>query len=189
MTLRFVDLDIAHRLFAPGPLGFLTSRYRSTENMMTASWIMAVSRDPAMIAVAIHPDRLSHQYVSQSEFFGLSIPTADLLAAIQVAGYQSGRDIDKFDATGLTPLDPLEIEAPLVEEAVGHIESGLIARQTFGDHDLFIGEVLAVRADSEAFDGRWLVEVDAGRVLHHLGADQYATLSKPYRLDVSAGVE
>ena len=52
---------------------------------------------------------------------------------------------------------------------------------TAGDHDLFIAEVVAVAADDESFDGFWNIETEAGRLLHHLGADRYAGLAYQYR--------
>ena len=82
---------------------------------------------------------------------------------------------------GLTPVDALELELPLIGECVAHIECGLAGRTSFGDHDLFIGEPLAVSALDEAFSDRWLVELDAGQILHHLRADYYAGLGRPYR--------
>lgn len=181
MAKQILEAHMAVRLLEPGPLALLTSRHRSAENVMTQSWMMAVSLDPAVVAVAIHPDRLTHEYVGRSEFFGLSIPTADLLAAVHRCGVESGRDADKFTRSGLMPVDALEIDAPLIEECVAHIECGVIERMSFGDHDLFVGEVLAVQAEDEAFQERWLVEVDAGQILHHLRADHYAVLSRPYR--------
>lgn len=171
----------APRLLEPGPIALVTSRYRSAENVMTAAWLMPVSLDPPRVAVAIHPGRLTHEYVSKSEFFALSIPTAELLAAVHQCGLLTGRGGDKFLASGLTPIDALVLELPLVGECVAHIECGVAGRATFGDHDLFIGEPLAVSALDEAFHGRWLVEVDAGRVLHHLRTDYYASLSRPYQ--------
>ncbi|MEZ4571078.1 MAG: hypothetical protein R2849_12275 [Thermomicrobiales bacterium] len=50
-----LDPEAAARLLEPGPLALLTSRYRSTENVMTQAWMTTVSLDPAVIAVAIHP--------------------------------------------------------------------------------------------------------------------------------------
>jgi flavin reductase (DIM6/NTAB) family NADH-FMN oxidoreductase RutF len=148
---------------------------------MTAAWQTPVSLDPPLLAVAIHPGRLTHEYVSRSEFFAINIPTADLLAAVHRCGMASGRDGDKFAASGLTPVDASLLELPLIDQCVAHIECGVVDRASFGDHDLFIAQPLAVTALDEAFDGRWLVEVDAGRVLHHLRADYYASLTRSYQ--------
>jgi flavin reductase (DIM6/NTAB) family NADH-FMN oxidoreductase RutF len=178
---RALELSDATRLLEPGPLALLTSRFRSADNVMTVAWLMPVSLDPPRLAVAVHPGRLTHEYVSKSEFFALNIPTAELLVQTHQCGLVSGQAGDKFIATGLSAVDAQVLELPLVGECVAHIECGLVGRASFGDHDLFIGEALAVTALDDAFDGRWLIESDAGRVLHHLRADYYAALSRPYQ--------
>lgn len=175
-----LDLTAAARLLEPGPVALLTSCFRSTENVMTLAWAMPVSLSPPRVAVAIHPDRLTHELVTGSEVFALNVPTADLLRAVHYCGMESGRNGDKFERAGLTPAEPREIEVPLIDECVGHLELGVIDRITYGDHDLFIAETVAVQALDEAFTDRWLIEIDAGQVLHHLRAEHYAVLSRPY---------
>lgn len=157
--------------------------YRDQPNVMAASWMLPLSFDPVYVGVAIHPGRLTHEFVTKAEHFAINIPTADLIAAVHLAGTISGREGDKFAAAGLTLADPLEVEAPLVAECVAHIECGVVERQTLGDHDLFVGRVLTVQALDEAFDAVWKVDDEAGQLLHHLGADRYAGLSRGYRVD------
>lgn len=171
----------ALRMLQPGPLALVTTRFRSADNVMTAGWMMPISMHPPLIAVAVHPGRLTHTHITRSEFFALNIPTADLLNAVHTCGIVSGRDEDKFARAGLTPTDAIQLELPLIEECVAHIECGLVQRASIGDHDLFIGRPLAVSAIDSAFNGRWLIEVDEGQLLHHLRADAYASLARPYR--------
>jgi flavin reductase (DIM6/NTAB) family NADH-FMN oxidoreductase RutF len=172
----------ALRLLVPGPLSLLTTMYHDQPNVMTAGWLLPVSFDPVLIGVAIHPGRLTHEFATKSEVFALNIPNIDLVAAVHACGMTSGRDTDKWTAAGLTPAEAVEVEAPLVTECVAHIECGLLDRRMWGDHDLFVGRVLHVQADDEAFAGFWNIESDPGRILHHLGADRYAGLGKPYRV-------
>jgi flavin reductase (DIM6/NTAB) family NADH-FMN oxidoreductase RutF len=82
-------------------------------------------------------------------------------------------------------MDAIEIDVPLVEECVAHIECGVVQRISLTDHDLFIGEVLAASAVEELFTDRWTIQPDA-ELLHHIGADEYATMGQTYRakLDV-----
>jgi flavin reductase (DIM6/NTAB) family NADH-FMN oxidoreductase RutF len=172
----------ALRMIAPGAVTLVTSTYHDQPNIMTAGWMTSVSLAPTYVGVAIQPGRLTHEFVTKSEQFALNFPNIDLLSAVHRCGMISGRDEDKFVTTGLTPEEASEIEAPLLSECVGHIECGVIDRITFGDHDLFVGRVLAVSASDEAFKGdAWNVETDAGQLLHHLGGDRYAGLSKSYR--------
>lgn len=181
-TKRRLEPRDALRLLAPGPVALLSTLYHDQPNLMAASWHLPLGFEPTMIGVAVHPGRLSHEFVTKAESFALNIPTADLMTAVHTCGIVSGRDRDKFAAAGLTPADAAEIEAPLVAECVAHIECGLVDRISTGDHDLFVGRVLTVTALDEAFDGFWQVETDAGQLLHHLGADRYAGLGKAYRV-------
>lgn len=178
--------ESAVRLLQPGPLALLTSQHRADVNVMTLAWLLPVSLDPPLVGIAIHPDRLTHEYVSKSEFFALNIPNLDLLSAVHRCGLESGRQGDKFVSSGLTPVDANELDLPLVDECVAHIECGVIDRASWGDHDLFIGEPLVVAANDEAFNERWLPDTDAGRIIHHLRADYYAGVSRSYRARLDA---
>lgn len=175
-----IDLSLATRLLEPGPLVLVTTLHRARHNVMTAGWLMPIGFDPPRVGLAIHPGRLTHQLISRSETFALSIPTLALLNAVHRCGMESGRERDKFLSAGLTPADPLEIEAPLVAECVGHLECGLAGRLTLADHDLFIGEILAASAVEDLFTDRWLLG-EGAELLHHIAGDRYAGLSRAYR--------
>lgn len=183
-TKRPLDRTQAARILEPGSLALVTSLHRGRHNVMTASRLMALGSDPPGLGVAIHPSRLTHGLITHSETFGLSIPTLDLLNAVHRCGMESGRELDKFLTAKLTPVDAVEIEAPLVGECVAHIECGLAQRLRLTDHDLFVAEILAVSAVEGLFTDRW--QLDSGGVLlHHIAGDQYAGLSKAYRASLA----
>lgn len=171
----------ALRLFSPGPVALVSTIYRDQPNLMTAAWLQPLSLDPVRVGVAIHPTRLTHEFVTKTESFVLNIPNVDLMTAVHLCGLRSGREVDKLLESGLTLEEALEVEAPHIAECVAHIECTVHERFTLGDHDLFVGDVVAVSADDEAFSTFWNVEVDAGRLLHHLGADRYAGLGRAYQ--------
>jgi flavin reductase (DIM6/NTAB) family NADH-FMN oxidoreductase RutF len=190
MTER-IDLEArdALRMLAPGALTLLTTIYRQQPNVMTAGWLLPLSFSPVRIGVAVHPGRLTHQFLTKTEIFTLNIPTLDLLAATHRCGMVSGRDEDKFATTGLTLIEGRVHDVPVIEQAVATIACGVRDRLSLGDHDLFVADVLEVTAMAEAFDGRWQVEADAGRVLHHLGGDRYAGLGKAYQASLAGDDE
>jgi len=181
LAKKALDLRQARRLLAPGPVALLTSQYRGQPNLMAASLVTPVSLDPPLVAVAIHPTRLTHEFVSKSDQFALNLPHLESIAAVHRCGLLSGRDGDKFVAVGLTPAEAAEVDPPLVAECIGHLECGVVERVTLGDHDLFVGQVLAVSADEEAFGTTWNVGEEGGQLLHHLGENLYAALGKSYR--------
>jgi len=171
----------ALRMLAPGPLALVTTMYHDQPNIMTAAWMQPLSLSPLLISIAVQPSRLTYEFMTKTEVFTLNIPTVDLLSAVHLCGMISGHEKDKFEATGLTPELGVATEAPLIAECVAHIECEVRDRVSIGDHDLFVALPLRVTADDEAFDGIWNVDVDAGRILHHLGADRYAGLGKAYQ--------
>jgi flavin reductase (DIM6/NTAB) family NADH-FMN oxidoreductase RutF len=171
----------ALRMLAPGPVALVTTMYHDQPNIMTAAWMQPLSLSPLLISIAVQPSRLTYEFMTKTEVFTLNIPTVDLLSAVHLCGMISGNEKDKFEATGLTPELGVATEAPLIAECVAHIECEVRDRVSIGDHDLFVALPLRVTADDEAFDGIWSVDTDAGRILHHLGADRYAGLGKAYQ--------
>lgn len=170
----------ALRIIGSGPVVFLTTMLKGQPNAMTVGWLMPLSLDPVLIGVAVRPSRLSHEFISKSEQFGISVPTMDLLSALHGCGEASGRDDDKFQRFGLTPEDPVDIDAPRIGECVAHIECGVIQRMSLGDHDLFVGHVLNVSAETSAFRETWIPE-DGVQIVHHLGGERYAGMGAAYR--------
>lgn len=183
MTKRLVDQTKGLRFLEPGPTVLVTSMFRSQPNVMTAAWLTPLGFDPPSIALAIHPGRLTHELVSKSEMFGVSIPTMDLLKAVHRCGLETGRDRDKFELTGLTPIDPYEIEAPRIDECIAHLECGVTQRLTFSDHDLFVAEILVAEADDDYFRNQWFAEEELG-LIHHVAAEYYAGLSRSYAVSL-----
>jgi flavin reductase (DIM6/NTAB) family NADH-FMN oxidoreductase RutF len=171
----------ALRMLASGPLALVTTMYRDQPNVMAAAWMQPLSLSPLLLSIAVQPSRLTYEFMSKTEVFALNFPTIDLLAAVHLCGMVSGNEQDKFEASKLTPELGVATEAPLIAECVAHIECEVRDRVTIGDHDLFVAMPLRVTADEEAFDGVWRVDNDAGRMLHHLGADRYAGLGKAYQ--------
>ena len=171
------------RLLQPSPVVLVTSMYRSHPNVMTAAWITPMGFDPPLIAVGIHPGRLTHEFVTRSESFGISIPILDLLKPVHRCGLISGREQDKFDTCGLTPIDPFEIDAPRIHECPAHLECGVVHRLTMTDHDLFIAEIITALADSTVFNEGWTATGDSP-LIHHLAAEYYTGTTRPYAVQL-----
>ncbi|MDP2950669.1 MAG: flavin reductase, partial [Chloroflexota bacterium] len=70
------------------------------------------------------------------------------------------------------------VDAPLLEGCLAYIECSLEDVLRLGDHALFVGKVLAVQADDEAFDEAWLLADDDHKPLHYLGSDLYSFLGE-----------
>lgn len=86
-------------------------------NTMIASWggIGWLWNKPVAF-IFIRPERYTHDFIEQNERVTLSFYSEDYRKALQICGSKSGRDINKAEATGLTPCS-LESGAMTFEEA------------------------------------------------------------------------
>jgi flavin reductase (DIM6/NTAB) family NADH-FMN oxidoreductase RutF len=180
MRINLAEID-ARRLLVPGPVTLLTTRYHGVDNVMPVAWSAPVSLEPPLVAVAVNPARHTHDMLDKALEFGLSIPGRDLLNHVQYFGLVTGRELDKLDAARIPTFAARRIDARLIDYCLGWIECGVEEVVKTGDHSLFVGRVVAVQVEEDAFDGTWKLDDPDYRPLHYLGGTSYAVCST--RLD------
>jgi len=173
---RTLEPTDALRLLNGGPVVLLTTRFRNETNVMPAIWTVPLSRRPPLIGVAVNPSRYTHDMVRFAEEFALNFPGRDLLNHTHYFGAVSGAAVGKLELAKLPTFKASKISAPLIEHCLAHVECSLDDALRLGDHTLFVGRVLVVQAEPEAFDETWLIEDRDYRPLHYLGLDRYAVL-------------
>lgn len=140
-----------HEALYPTPVVLVTcadvrTKYR---NIITIAWCGIVCSKPPQISISIRPSRLSHRIISESGEFAVNIPAKDMIESVDLCGIRSGRDIDKFEAAGLTPLTAAKVSSPIIKECPVNIECTVKQTLSLGTHDMFIGEVVAVHVDDD----------------------------------------
>jgi flavin reductase (DIM6/NTAB) family NADH-FMN oxidoreductase RutF len=190
-----LDEGDARRLLGGGPVAIITTSWRGNWNAMPAIFVTPLSITPPLIGVAVHASRHTHDMIKYSEEFALNIPTRELLHHVQYLGSVSGAELNKFELTRLPTFRARRIEAPLLEGCVGWIECGVHDAYVTGDHTLFVGKVVAVSAEKDAFDDTWLLNDPEEKPLHYLGVNYYSTLGArveariPQPADIKRDVE
>lgn len=138
------------------------------ENIMPLSWHMPVSKSPFRYGVAIRKENYSHTLVSQHQEFALNFLNFTYFQSYHDGGSVHGKGIDKFTLCNLTPKEPLLISSKLIEESYMIYECRVKERLSFGDHDIFIADVLTVlhKKDEEyqptLFLGKGVYETTSG---------------------------
>jgi flavin reductase (DIM6/NTAB) family NADH-FMN oxidoreductase RutF len=124
-------------------------------NIMTVAWAGTVNSEPPMVSVSIRKSRYSHKLISETGEFVINLVSKSLCKACDYCGVRSGADEDKFAKCGLTPVkaDGLEY-AYAVKEAPVPISCRVKSVTELGSHDMFIGEIVAVTADSYLMDDK-----------------------------------
>ena len=79
--------------------------------------------------------------------FVINLTTRSLAYATDWCGVNSGKDHTKFEEMKLTPGKASVVNAPIIEECPLCIECRVKEVMALGSHDMFIADVVNVRAD------------------------------------------
>jgi flavin reductase (DIM6/NTAB) family NADH-FMN oxidoreductase RutF len=173
-----VDVQISDfsRLLHPFNATLVSCQGKSgPPNLLAIAWIMPVSTSPPILVFAIHPERYSYRLIEETKEFVVNVAPYGLANKVLYCGRRSGKDINKFKATALTPGKARRVSAPIVTECITHIECRVLETIPKGDHVLVIGEVLTAYTRSDAF--KEMYDVRRFRPLLHLGGDVFTTTS------------
>jgi flavin reductase (DIM6/NTAB) family NADH-FMN oxidoreductase RutF len=138
----------AKTIVYPTPVFILgTYNQQGKPNVMCASWAGICCSRPPCIAVSLREATYSYGNVVAKEAFTINLPSEDYVKEADYFGMVSGRDEDKFAATGLTPVKSDLVDAPYIKEFPFVIECKLLHTFNLGLHTQFVGEILDVKAD------------------------------------------
>ena len=168
-AMQPVELAKSYLLLNHGPVTLVTSAAGDRSNVMAAAWAMPLDFDPPKVLLVVDRNTLTRELIDASGEFALNVPCRAQAASVLAAGSVSGRQGDKFAASGLLPFAAKHIGAPLVRGCVGWLECRVLRNPDNQlHHDLFIAQVLAAWADPEVFsDGRWHFPGEARRTIHY----------------------
>jgi len=110
-------------------------------NMITLEWFMRTSIKPAMFAISIGHTRYSHECLQDFRYFNLCLPAKEMTDVSKICGSKSGRDIDKFEVTGVDWFAGKLAKLPILKDAKANFECKIITQVKSGDHTIFVGEV------------------------------------------------
>ena len=164
----------------PSPAALITSVNSSGRaNIITLAEVFNISiASPVIIGIALRPATYSHGLIVAAREFVVNQPTAALVRAVDQCGSASGRDgIDKFAQFGLTSAPASVVTPPLIAECPVNVECKVIDVRTVGDHDLFLGEAVAVHVDADTLDADGNILTDRLDPLAYV-AGEYWSLGK-----------
>lgn len=125
-------------------------------NIITIAAVTGASHKPPMFVIAVRYDRYSHRLIGKTGEYVINVPTVDHVEEAVFCGQESGRKVDKFKETGLTPSPAKLLNVPLIAECPVNIECKVVAATKPGTHTLFVGQVVATHVEEGVFDGTGL---------------------------------
>ena len=129
-------------------------------NVMTAAWGGVCCSQPPCIYVSLREATYTYGNIMERKSFTVSIPSESFTKEADYFGIASGKTVDKFTATGLTPERSDLVDAPYVKEFPLVIECKLIKTVKIGLHTEFISEIVDVKADSSVLNENGLPDIE-----------------------------
>jgi flavin reductase (DIM6/NTAB) family NADH-FMN oxidoreductase RutF/rubredoxin len=113
----------------------------SKSNGQIINTVFQITSDPAVLAISVNKQNLTHEYLSSGKYFTISILTKEApMTFIGQFGFKSGRDIDKFKGVDIK-IDKTGV--PIVTNySMGYIECEIMDHLDCATHTIFLGKVV-----------------------------------------------
>jgi flavin reductase (DIM6/NTAB) family NADH-FMN oxidoreductase RutF len=151
----------------------LTTAHKGRANVMTMSWHMMVEFDPPLVACVVSGADYSFAALRATKQCVIAIPARKLAPTVVKVGNCSGRDVEKFDWFGLTPVPAERVAAPLVAECFANLECKVANTRLVSEYNLFVLEVLKAWTDPAQRNPK---------TIHHHGYGKFVVDGETIRL-------
>ena len=155
---------------SPLPPTLVTCRDGEKENVFTVAWTGILNTQPPITYISVRPERYSYAMIASSGEFVINLATQELVRAVDLCGVKSGRNLDKFELTGLTTGKASKVSAPIIVQSPVTIECKVRDIVKLGTHDMFIADIVALDIANELIDDKGRLALEkAGLIAYSHG--------------------
>jgi flavin reductase (DIM6/NTAB) family NADH-FMN oxidoreductase RutF len=172
-AMKELPLSKVYQILEPGPVVLLTTARKGRANVMAMSWHTMVEFEPPLVACVVSSADYSFEALRATKECVIAVPVVELAEKVVQVGNSSGRDIDKFEAFGLTPTAAERVKPPLVAECFANLECRVVDTRLVNKYCLFVLEVLKAWTDPKQKDPK---------TIHHRGYGTFAVDGEIIRL-------
>jgi len=121
-------------------------------NLMACAWGGICCSKPPCVNVSLRKATYSYNNIASHKAFTVNILFKEHLEEADFYGIVSGREYNKFEKTGITPVKSDIINAPYGKEFPIVLECKVIHEIEIGLHTEFIGEIMDIKIDENLLD-------------------------------------
>lgn len=173
MKKKSFPLSRAYTLLEPGPVVLITTSRKGIPNIMTQSWHTMMEFVPPLVGCVISGRNYSFDALKATRECVINIPTVELAKQMVAIGNCSGRKVDKFARSGLTPVEASLVQAPLIAECYANLECRVADTRLVNSYNFFVLEVIKAWIDPA---------VKNPRTLHHRGNGEFMVAGDTVKL-------
>lgn len=144
------------------------------DNIITVAWTGTICTNPPMAYISVRPERHSYQMIKNSGEFVINLTNRKLVRATDYCGVRSGREVDKFQETGLTKEPAKVVGAPLIKESPVNIECKVREIKELGSHHMFIADVVNVNVDTAYLDETGKFHLNQSELIGYSHGEYYS---------------
>lgn len=164
----------------PVPAVLITTQNKEGKvNVFTVGWIGTACTRPPMLTVSIRPERLSYDYIKETEEFVVNLPSAFLTKQVDYCGVVSGRKEDKVSKLGLKLEPSKTVSVPSLLDCPVNIECKVKSITPLGSHDLFLAEVLSISVDENIIDSKGKIHLEKANLIAYSHGEYFSLHNKP----------
>lgn len=147
-------------MLSPLPPAMISCGKGEEKNIITIAWTGIINSTPPLTYISVRKSRHSHAIIEKEGEFIINLPNEAIAAKCDYCGVKSGREIDKWKETGLTPLPAEEVGCPMIGEAPINLECRVTEQREYPTHDMFVAEIVRVHADAELMQENGKLRMD-----------------------------
>jgi flavin reductase (DIM6/NTAB) family NADH-FMN oxidoreductase RutF len=174
--IQAIDKTIMHSY--PGMVALVTVSYNGEDNIMAAGWHSYISHEPPIYGVAIGRERHTYHLLKEAGTFAINFLPFEKAEFIQQAGVLSGAHVNKFEIGNMEFERGLVTKAPILQDAYVAYECEVMDRNSYGDHDWFVGNIVRFYRDHDKFLENGLPDFDKISIPLYLGRSMYTSVEK-----------
>ncbi|MBR5279345.1 MAG: flavin reductase family protein [Clostridia bacterium] len=159
---------------SPVPAVMVTCGDPEKPNIITLAWAGTVNSEPPMLSISVRKSRYSHGLIKKTGTFGVNLVSQGLCWETDFCGVKSGRDLDKFQATGLTCVASPTLKIPMIAESPVHLECKVRQVLELGSHDLFIADIVGVQVAKSLMDHKGTVDMRKADLVAYNHGEYYS---------------
>lgn len=159
----------------PKLAAIVTAHAGGEDNVMTIDWHTSISLAPPLYGICLVPGRFTYELIINSREFGINFLPFKSVELVVLVGTSAGRLIDKFEQYKITKEKPIKTNVPILQAAYAAYECKLVDNRNYGDHNLLVGEIVAVHEQEEAFDENGTLILEETEPIMYIGREQYLT--------------
>ncbi len=165
------------RILNPGPVVLVSTLGPAGPNLCTVAWSMPLTKDPPRFVLRLGEGHLSFANAQHSGELVIALPSAELAPQVLLCGRSSGRDGDKWAASGLSPCEVPGFRTAGVAECCANF--GCRVTEHTAEGLLVLAAEALVAAPGLLRDDSTL-DVERYPLLHHLGGERFYASGSPH---------